>query len=174
MSPMKKIAILILLGLFSLAVPGRSEEVRYVIDGDTFILKSNQRVRMIGIDTPEISHGRYGGEDEHFGREAKDYLAALIEKKDVRLEDGDESFDRYGRRLAYVYLADGTFVNRKMIEEGYGETFRQFPFRFKNEFLQLESEARAAKRGLWAAEKERSLLDQIWMLVSGEGSRKHE
>lgn len=130
-----------------------AEKVRYVIDGDTFILESNQRVRMIGIDAPEIRHAKYGKKAEPYGKEAKQYLRRLIQGCDVRLTDGGEPFDRFGRRLAYVYLKDGTFVNRKMVEAGYAETFRQFPFAFKEEFLGLEQKARSEKLGMWAAKK---------------------
>lgn len=127
-----------------------AEKVRYVIDGDTFILENNQRVRMIGIDAPEVGHRKYGKRSEPFGNEAKRYLRQLIEKKDVALKPGEEPFDRFGRRLAYVYLEDGTFVNRKMVEDGYAETFRAFPFSFKNEFKELEHKAKTEKRGMWS------------------------
>ncbi|HNV85566.1 MAG TPA: thermonuclease family protein [Candidatus Omnitrophota bacterium] len=126
-----------------------AEKVRYVIDGDTFILTDQQRVRMIGIDAPEVSHPRYGKSGEPFGEESRKYLKALIEGKDVRLEGGEEPFDRFGRRLAYVYLSDGTFVNRQMIEQGYAEVFRKFPFEYKKDFFESERRAKAGKLGMW-------------------------
>ncbi len=127
-----------------------AEKVRYVIDGDTFILEDNQRVRMIGINAPEVRHRKYGKRSELFGNEAKRYLRQLVEKKDVVLKPGEEPFDRFGRRLAYVYLQDGTFVNRKMVEEGFAETFRAFSFSFKKEFQELERTAKIEKRGMWS------------------------
>lgn len=129
-------------------------EVRYVIDGDTFILKNNQRVRMIGINAPETSHKRYKKEGQAFGNESKKFLKKTIEGKQVDLHDGEEEFDRFGRRLAYVYLDDGTFLNEKMIELGYAETFRKFPFEFKEEFLKLEESARIQRLGMWKNVKE--------------------
>jgi len=126
-----------------------AERVRYVNDGDTFILANNQRVRMIGIDAPEIDHPKYGKKGEPFGKESWDYLRSLIQGREVTLEVGDEPFDRFGRRLAYVYLEDGTFVNRLMIQEGYAETFRKFPFKYKREFLELQRQAQAAGLGMW-------------------------
>ncbi len=127
-----------------------AEKVRHVMDGDTFILESNQHVRMIGIDAPEVDHRRYGKRGEAFGNESRRYLSSLIEHKSIDLSEGLEPFDRFGRRLAYVYLEDGTFVNRQMVAEGYAEVMRKFPFEYKAEFFGLEREARAAKRGLWA------------------------
>ena len=130
-----------------------AQRVRYVIDGDTFILENNQRVRMVGINAPEIRHRKYGKKSEPYGKEAKQYLTRLIQHKDVTLKSGSEEFDRFGRRLAYVYLPDGTFVNRRLVEEGYAETFQKFPFSHKEEFLALEQKARAEKRGMWAKKK---------------------
>lgn len=129
-----------------------AESVGYVIDGDTFILKNNQRVRMIGINAPETSHRRYGKKGQAFGNEAKERLKKWIEKKEVTLKDGREPFDRYGRRLAYVYLPDGTFVNREMVREGYAEAYQKFPFEYKKEFLELEQQAKAGKLGMWKEE----------------------
>lgn len=126
-----------------------AEKVRYVIDGDTFILENNQRVRMIGINAPETSHPRYGKKGQPFGNQAREGLRKFIEGKEVTLKDGRELFDRFGRRLAYVYLPDGTFVNREMVREGYAETYRKFPFEYKNEFLELEQAAKQAKSGMW-------------------------
>lgn len=126
-----------------------AEEVRHVIDGDTVILASGDRVRLIGIDAPEIDHPEYGRLGEPYGKEATDELRRLVEGKDVRLEAGDEPRDKYGRRLAYLFLPDGTFVNRHMVETGYAETFRRFAFTYKEEFLQLEQKAREARSGMW-------------------------
>lgn len=104
---------------------------------------------MIGINAPETSHRRYGKKGQAFGQEAKTRLKQWIEKKEVTLKDGQEPFDRYGRRLAYVYLPDGTFVNREMVREGYAETYQKFPFEYKKEFLELELQAKAGKLGMW-------------------------
>lgn len=126
-----------------------AEKVRYVIDGDTFILQNNQRVRMIGINAPETSHPRYGKKGQPFGNQAREGLRKFIEGKDVNLKDGRELFDRFGRRLAYVYLPDGTFVNREMVRAGYAEAYRKFPFEYKDEFLELERAARQTQSGMW-------------------------
>ncbi len=152
---MKKLSAF-LLAFFCALSSACAEEVRYVIDGDTFILKNNQRVRMVGINAPEIAHRRYGKKKgQPFGKEARSCLADMILKKDVKLtKGGRDEFDRYGRRLAFVYLPDGTFVNREMVAKGCAETYRKFPFDEREEFLKIESDARAAKLGMWSGEKD--------------------
>lgn len=131
-----------------------AERVRYVIDGDTVILDDNQHVRLIGVDTPEIKSERRRRSD-YYAEEAKDFTRRMVEGKEVRLENGDEEFDKYGRRLAYIYLPDGTFLNREIVRLGYGEAIRYFPYKYKKEFLGLENEARAAKLGVWGMRKSR-------------------
>lgn len=126
-----------------------AEKVRYAIDGDTIVLENNQRVRLIGIDAPEIENRKYGREGEYYGEEAKQFLKQLIEGKDVRLEDGYEPFDKYGRGLAYVYLGD-LFVNAELVRLGYAEVFRIFDFEYKDQFLELERQARSQGLGIWA------------------------
>ncbi len=142
-----------------------AEKVRYVIDGDTFILQDNQRVRMIGINAPETSHRKYHKKGQSFGKEAKYYLEDLIKGKDVDLKSDEEKFDRFGRRLAYVYLKDGTFVNRKMVEDGYAAAYQKFSFQYKKEFTELETRAQAAKRGMWSQKQSSSLNPVNWKAV---------
>jgi micrococcal nuclease len=127
----------------------RAEEVKYVIDGDTVVLTSEVRVRLIGIDAPEVDHSDYGLKGEPYGVEATEYLRALIGSKPVRLESGSEPQDKYGRTLAYLFLPDGVFVNQKMVEAGFAETYRRFDFKYKQQFLELEKKARSRKLGMW-------------------------
>lgn len=116
---------------------------------------------MIGINAPETDHRQYNKKGQPYGDEARKYLEGMILKKDVTLKSGEEEFDRYGRRLSYVYLKDGTFVNLEMVKDGYAETYRKFPFEYKSDFLKAEDEARAAKLGMWSG-KEPSWADS-WM-----------
>ncbi|MBP9865098.1 MAG: thermonuclease family protein [Candidatus Omnitrophica bacterium] len=120
-----------------------------MIDGDTVVLTSEVRVRLIGIDAPEIDHPEYGRKGEPYGVEAAEYLRKLVDGKTVRFESGSEPKDKYGRTLAYLFLPDGVFVNGKMVEAGYAETYRRFDFIYKKEFLGLEKTARAKKLGMW-------------------------
>ena len=120
-----------------------------VVDGDTLQLEGGERVRLIGVDTPEsVAPNR---PQEFFGLEAAAFPRQLVEGKQVRLEFGDERYDIYGRTLAYVYLLeDGTFLNSEIIRQGYGYAYTRFPFRYQDEFRRLQREARENRIGLWA------------------------
>jgi micrococcal nuclease len=121
--------------------------VERVVDGDTIVVRGVGRVRLIGVDTPETVHP--SRPVEFFGREASAFAKRLLQGQRVRLEYDREPTDRYGRTLAYVHLADGTFVNAEIIRRGYGHAYTRFPFRHLDRFRQLEREAREAGRGLW-------------------------
>jgi micrococcal nuclease len=133
--------------------------VERVIDGDTLKVSPNpwpvsengDRIRLIGVDTPETVRPDYAV--EYFGREAAAFTRHLCEGRRVRLEfDPAAGQDRYGRTLAYVYLEDGTFVNAEIIRQGYGHAYTRFPFAYLQEFRALEREAHQNRRGLWAQE----------------------
>jgi len=73
----------------------------------------------------------------------------MVEGKRVKLEYDWQRKDRYGRTLAYVYLDDGTFLNAEIIKQGYGFAYTKYPFKYLDEFRELQKEARLNKRGLW-------------------------
>ena len=84
------------------------------------------------------------------GREASAFTKKLVEGKRVRLVFDVQKHDKYGRLLAYVYLEDGTFVNSRIIEEGYAQVMTIAPnVKHAQMFLKLEREARQEKKGLW-------------------------
>jgi micrococcal nuclease len=121
-----------------------------VIDGDTIIVNidgKEERVRLIGMDTPETVHP--SKPVEYFGKEASEFTKRMVEGKRVRLEFDWQRRDKYGRLLAYVYLKDGTFLNAEIIKQGYGFAYTRFPFKYLEEFRQYEREARENGRGLW-------------------------
>jgi len=122
--------------------------VTRVIDGDTIELANGEKVRYIGVDTPELHHPQK--EVEYYAREAYEANRRLVEGKRVRLELDVEERDRYGRILAYVYI-DGLMVNEWLVANGYAHV-ATFPpnVKYAERFLQLEREARQAKIGLWA------------------------
>jgi micrococcal nuclease len=136
--------------------------VTRVIDGDTFILSDKSRVRLLGIDAPEMrSSDKMNrdadrtGQDQKtisaLGKSSAQYLKDLIEGKRILLtkENDYEDKDKYGRLLRYAYLQDGTFINGKMVEDGYAQVYRKFDLSKKSELLDLEREARENERGLW-------------------------
>lgn len=122
--------------------------VARVVDGDTVVLRDVGTVRLIGVDTPETQDPREPV--QHFGVEAADFLRRLVVGREVRIEYDDQRTDKYRRTLGYLYLEDGTFVNREIIRQGYGHAYLTYPFRFAEDFRQAEREARETARGLWA------------------------
>ncbi len=149
------LTVLASLALFFLLYKGPLEEglyfVKRVVDGDTILLANGERVRYIGINTPETKHPHKPV--ERFGKEAYEYNKGLVENKWVRLELDIEKRDKYGRLLAYVYQED-IFVNAKLVEEGYAQIYT-FPPNIKHQelFIKLQREARESDRGLWEADR---------------------
>ncbi|MGD9014808.1 MAG: thermonuclease family protein [Candidatus Omnitrophota bacterium] len=162
-------AILVLV-IFAVCGGCRTEQARYnynhilvrkVVDGDTLVLASGERVRLIGIDTPEmhVSDKLYRQAQQSktdiqtimsLGNQAYKFTRDLVEGKRVRLEFDVERFDKYGRWLAYVYLQDGTFVNAKIIQEGYASLLTIPPnVKYAALFRELYKQARENERGLW-------------------------
>jgi micrococcal nuclease len=127
---------------------GNWRTVVRVVDGDTLELDGEERVRLIGVDTPETVHPNKPV--ERFGKEASAFTRRMAEGRRVRLEFDQELRDRYNRTLAYVYLDDGMFLNAEIIRQGYGHAYTRFPFKYFEEFRAYEREARAQRRGLWA------------------------
>ena len=124
-----------------------------VIDGDTIRVRldgARFTVRFTGVDTPETTHSTRGVEPD--GPEAADDTTARLTGATVRLDldpAGDDQ-DADGRILRYVMLASGEHVNATLIRDGYARAIRTFPYSRQREFLQLEAQARRARRGLWS------------------------
>ena len=127
--------------------PERYAYVERVVDGDTVVLAGSDRVRYIGIDTPELNHPHKGREP--FAQEAADLNRRLVEGKMVRLVFDVEKRDKYGRMLAYVWQ-DGIFVNEELVREGLARTY-SFPpnTRYENELEGAERAAMTAGKGVW-------------------------
>ena len=123
--------------------------VTRVIDGDTIVVESIGTVRLIGVDTPETVDP--SEPVQCFGPEASAFTRQTLAGRSVRLEYDTDRIDRFGRTLAYVYLADGLFLNAELVRLGYGYAYTFFPFRFFDQFVALEAQAREARRGLWGA-----------------------
>jgi micrococcal nuclease len=120
--------------------------VARVIDGDTLVLADGRRVRLIGVDAPEVDCPYR--QAEPWGYESQAYLKQLVEGKRVRLEFEGEPFDKYGRTLAYVYLGD-VLVNGRIIRDGQARLYRRFAFEYKEQFGYYEAEAKRRGLGLW-------------------------
>lgn len=125
----------------------RATLVAAVIDGDTLRLGTDELVRLLGVDAPE-REGPYTRE-EPFGDEATAFARACAEGRRVRLEFGPERRDAYGRTLAYVHAGE-SHLNAELLRHGLARAYRRFPHPRLEEFLRLEAEARAARRGIWS------------------------
>jgi micrococcal nuclease len=123
----------------------RARVVR-VVDGDTLVLTEVGKVRLIGIDTPEVY-----GQQECFGREASAFAKReLPAGREVRYRLGVESRDRYGRALAYVWLGDGRMFNQLLAERGYAQPLTIPPnVDYADRCRAAATRARRAGLGLW-------------------------
>jgi micrococcal nuclease len=147
-------AALALAGCGAASSPPASDtaQVRRVVDGDTILLTSGERVRLIGVDTPESV--KPGTPVQCYARRASAFTHALLDGgQRVRLVYGAERRDRYGRLLAYVYRArDGLNVGAELLRHGYARTLEIAPnTEHATEYARLESGARRAGKGLWSA-----------------------
>jgi len=128
-------------------------KVTKIVDGDTIKVEINNQietVRLIGIDTPETKDPRKTV--QCFGKEASEKTKELLENKMVRLEADSTQTDRdkYGRLLRYIYLENGTFINKKLIEEGFAfEYTYQIPYLYQAEFKAAQKLAETNNLGLW-------------------------
>lgn len=137
------------LGVTNSEKENNSFVVKEVIDGDTFILSNNQRIRLLGINAPE-----YGS---YFHDEAKKMLELLVLKKVVNLEKDITDRDKYGRLLRYVYV-DNLFVNLEMLKRGFACSYTCPPdIKYTDIFVEAERFARENEIGLW----KRSIVSEI-------------
>ena len=129
--------------------------VQRVVDGDTFIIKMDgkeTKVRMIGIDAPESVAPSYSGkENTPEGKQASEYLKKLIDGKNIYLEYDLDTYDQYGRLLAYVYQSDQTtIVQKQMLSEGYAQIMTILPnVKYADDFYKLQKQAQEEHKGIW-------------------------
>ena len=123
--------------------------VRSVIDGDTIDVAAFGRVRLLGIDAPEI--GRGYDTPAPFGHEARERLAELTLHRWVRLEQDGAALDVYNRHLAYVITGDGLCVNAALVRDGLARVSARLPLTRLPELQRAEAEAQAFRRGMWGS-----------------------
>lgn len=146
-----------------------------VIDGDTAVVSFifddgskylKERVRFLGVDTPETVHPTKPA--EYYGKEASDFTKAQLTDKTVWLQTDVNPKDRYDRMLAYVWLSEPSkdelddeaairakMYNAKLLLDGYGQLMTIQPnSRYANLFVHFQREAREAKKGLWGKDPE--------------------
>ncbi len=130
-------------------------KVSSIVDGDTIrvALDGNrtEAVRLIGIDTPELHDPRKSV--QCYATEATDYVRSILQNKTVTLvsDPSQQDRDKYSRLLRYVFLPDGSNLNKQIVAEGYGYEYTyNTPYKYQAEFRQAQSSARTAQRGLWS------------------------
>lgn len=133
--------------------------VGHVIDGDTFDLTNGKRVRLIGVDAPEL--GRFGNEDEPFAIEATKFVKNTIEGKEVWLQNEGSDTDIHDRLRRHAWLRQPTDVNCKnqaeskllssqLLLHGYAKVMIFGDVAHENLFKNLEAIARFGGAGIWS------------------------
>ena len=132
---------------------GTPIKVTRVIDGDTFETETGEKVRLIGINAPEIS--------DIFGQEAKQYLSDIIENKtvDLQIDNLSNDRDRYQRLLRYVIL-DGVDINKKMVSDGFAFAYLKYKFRKSADYKNTQLDAREKNRGIWGDGKKETIINE--------------
>ena len=137
-----------------------------VYDGDTIKVRfdsgSERRVRLIGIDTPEIANTP--AETQLEALLAKRFTFHHLFRKRVQLGYDSEMEDKYGRLLAYVRI-EGRLFNEFILKEGFARVFLKFPFAMKDSFIRAQEEARQKKKGFWQ--------EKPYPLISHRDARHH-
>ena len=162
---MRRFSLLFVGIVFSLAAfAGESYTITRIIDGDTIRVWDGMKehpVRLIGVDTPEISLNQKAVKDGlawdvavgdiiQAGKVARAYVISVAPPgSEVRIVTGSRVTDMYGRILAYVYLSDGQCLNEVLIREGYGIAPRQYSHRERKRYIAIEDDARQHRRGFW-------------------------
>ena len=128
--------------------------VEKVVDGDTFITTIDniqRKVRLIGVDTPEsVATGENEYKNCEEGKEASNFTKSKINGKKVYIEYDLDKTDDYDRVLAYVYLEDGTMLNKLLLEKGYARLMTIQPnVKYVDEFKSIQQTARENKVGFW-------------------------
>lgn len=132
---------------------GTTTKVTRIIDGDTFETETGEKVRLIGINAPEIS--------DIFGQEAKQYLSHLILDKNVELQSDNISNDRdrYQRLLRYI-IVDGIDINKKMVSDGFAFAYLKYHFSKSTDYEQAQIKARETNKGIWGDNKMETIIKE--------------
>ncbi len=146
-------AITYILLLTTIVCFGTTTKVTRVIDGDTFETETGEKIRLIGINAPEIS--------DIFGKEAKQYLSDLIGNKtvDLKSDTNSKDRDRYQRLLRYVIL-DGVDINEKMISDGFAFAYLKYKFSKSTDYEQAQLKARDTNKGIWGDSKRELIINE--------------
>ena len=137
----------------------REVDVRYVHDGDTLHLRSGEKVRLIGIDTPELA--RKSRPNQAFAIQARDRLRQLVRNSNnkLALRLDAEHTDRYGRRLAHLYNQDGSSISAQLLQEGLATLLAVPPnLNGLDCYAEIEAQAQKSQRGIWQLPRYQEIL----------------
>ena len=158
------LCLISLYGMPSLAKDPITAKVDRVIDGDTIVLESGEKVRLIGIDCPELHDPKRNERNakklgvapdlyQSYAGKSKEFLEGLVGNLEVELyfDDTNEKIDhkdRYGRTLSYIrgLYGDPCYA---LVWNGYCTVYRRFQFRKKEKYIELEKEAKEKGKGIW-------------------------
>lgn len=176
-SPRTSLLLFIVLGLVLLSSPASGEptwrsikkawpklwvknrpcKVHRVIDGDTVHVRCDgkkEKLRLVGIDTPETKHPFKPV--EYYGPEASAHAKKLMLPGSRvwlaygrRPRNGSPPRGRYRRILAYLFLPSGKMFNALMIRRGFAFAMRRYPHTYMQRFVKIETRAKRARRGMW-------------------------
>jgi micrococcal nuclease len=149
--------------------PPQAALVVQIVDGDTLMLAGGAKVRVLGIDAPELE--RDGRPADFLAHKAKATLGDLTLNKTIALEYDRLRYDHYGRLLAYLWLPDHTLVNAELVRQGLARVYFITPnLRYQKVLLTAQQEAIGAQRGVW-----QNLLkqDEAFYLGNRQSLRLH-
>ena len=141
-------------------------KVAYVYDGDTIRLDNGEKVRLLGIDTPEVAS--YYHKATPGGNAAKKWLNQKLKDADVYLEYDQQQHDKYKRLLAHVFLENGEHINATLVQQGLA-IVNLFPpnLHYKDELLAAQKTAQQQQLGMWAMKRYQLTLVEKVRKVSG-------
>lgn len=123
--------------------------IKYVYDGDTIKLENGQKIRLSGINTPEVTNRHHDGEP--LGEKARQWLMTKLDGETVRVETGLEKHDKYGRLIAHVFTRKGEHINALLLKNGLAFVTLHPPnLNYADKLLQAQQEAEEKGRGLWS------------------------
>jgi endonuclease YncB( thermonuclease family) len=166
----KNLIILIFIALIGLA-PSQKPfySIKFVYDGDTILTNTDQKVRYLGIDAPEIGYGEK--KSEFMAVAARDENIRLVKKRKVILEFDRERTDQYGRLLAYLYLENGEMVNALLLRKGLAHVAMKLPnLRYLQPLLHFQRLAIEERIGIWKAPEGRA---EVFYLGNNKSYRFH-
>lgn len=130
-------------------------QVRRVVDGDTLLLTNRSRIRLIGVDTPEMNSSNPSSRASAVA--AKGFTEDFVRGGRISLQFDRERVDRFGRFLAYVYV-DEEMLNEQLIRRGHGRAMLSRQWKYSDSrrrvFRQAQEEAQAAGRGIWRTNRQ--------------------